>query len=116
MQLHRVSFSCFNPWNKFHFTPPLLVIGPVTASADNKATVLHSRRPFNVVQFEATETQPRRLSLAFPSDPQHNKSVATNGRILKALRSDYLSLPSLLLFSSYADDAALAWGQTDIPS
>lgn len=46
------------------------VTGPVTASADNKATVLHSRLPFNVVQFEGTETQPWHLPVAFPSDPQ----------------------------------------------
>lgn len=46
----------------------LEVIGPVTAWADNEATVLGSRRPFDVVEFDVMETQPRRLSVAVPSD------------------------------------------------
>lgn len=46
----------------------LEVIGPVTAWADNEATVLGSRRPFDVVEFDVMEAQPRRLSVAVPSD------------------------------------------------
>lgn len=46
----------------------LEVIGPVTASADNEATVFGSRRPFDVTGFDVTETQPRRLSVAVPSN------------------------------------------------
>lgn len=68
MRLHFTSFSCFNPWNKFNFMRTLEVIGPVTAWADNEATVLGSRRPFDVVEFDVMETQPRRLSVAVPSD------------------------------------------------
>lgn len=61
----------------------LEVIGPVTAWADNEATVLGSRRPFDVVEFDVMETQPRRLCLS-PShlicalkSPGRNKSLAT---------------------------------------
>lgn len=68
MWLHFTSFSCFNPWNKFNFMRTLEVIGPVTASADNEATVFGSCRPFDVVEFDVTETQPRHLSVAVPSD------------------------------------------------
>lgn len=46
----------------------LEIIGPVTASADNEASVFGSRRPFDVVEFDVTETQPRRLSVAVQSD------------------------------------------------